>query len=555
MYMGHLLPFALLLASATAAQTNNPLAIPPLLDEDTFHLTVDEHTHQFYPGLTTSTYGVNGEYLGPTLLFHHGDTAHIHLQNDLDTVTSMHWHGMQVPGECDGGPPRAVHAGQSWDLKYLVKNPAGTFWYHPHPHEITAEQVNQGLAGMIIVKDDAEAALDLPRTYGVDDIPVVIQDRRFTTGGAFVFGPFGDSVLVNGTPRPYVELPAQVVRLRLLNGSNARIYQLGFQDDHQFSIIGNDGGLLDAPISVDRVRLANGERSEVLLDLTGMQGDSLLLMSHATELTSSMPGSSYILWEGSALNGIDFPVLRIRVTAPTSEPVTAVPSTLVPQNPPLLADVSRTRYKAFSGNGMVGMGMFYINSLMFDINVINDTVMQGATEEWVVLNGSDIAHPFHIHGGSFYVLDRDGQAPHPWERGAKDVVLVDMAEQVHLLMKFDELTNGWPFMYHCHNLMHEDNMMMLQFIVEENPSTAIAEPPTMGEVSVFPSPTASAINYRCGFPVERYRIMDMLGRELGNGNRTANEQGRVDLGSLPNGSYVLELHGGAHVARTVFVKE
>jgi hypothetical protein len=200
------------------------------------------------------------------------------------------------------------------------------------------------------------------------------------------------------------------------------------------------------------------------------------------------------------------------------------------------------------------MGMFYINSLMFDMDVINDTVMLGATEEWVVLNGSDIAHPFHIHGGSFWILDRDGQAPHPWEQGAKDMVLVDMAEQVHLLMKFDELTDGWPFMYHCHNLMHEDNMMMLQYIVVD-PSTTVVEAPAMGDVSVFPSPTASAITYRCRFAVEGFRLMDMLGREVGKGQRTANEQGQVELGFLRDGSYVLELRGGAHVARTVVVKE
>ncbi len=547
------LPLALLLVS-NGAFAQNPLAIPPALDQDTFDLVVDEHTHQFYPGLTTNTYGVNGEFLGPTLIFHHGDTAHMRVIDQLDQFTSMHWHGMQVPGEFDGGPPRMVMPGETWDVKYKVKNPAGTFWYHPHPHETTAEQVNMGIAGMIIVQDDEEAALDLPRTYGVDDIPVVIQDRRFSTGGNFVFGPFGDSLLVNGTPHPYVELPAQVVRLRLLNGSNARIYQLGFEDGRSFSIIGNDGGLLDVPIVTDRVRMSNGERSEVLLDLSGMEGDSLQLMSFATELNPSMPGSSYVLWEGSALNGIDFPVLRIRVTAPTPDPVTAIPAALVAQNPPDEADVSRTRYKAFSGNGMVGMGMFYINSLMFDPAVVNDTVLLGATEEWVVLNGSDIAHPFHIHGGSFWILDRDGQAPHPWEMGAKDVVLVDMAEQVHLLMKFDELTDGWPFMYHCHNLMHEDNMMMLQYIVVD-PSTAVAELPAIGAVSVFPSPTASTVTYRCGFAVEGYRLMDMLGREVGNGQRIANEQGQVELGFLPDGSYVLELRGGAHVARTVVVKE
>ncbi len=547
------LPLPLLLL-CTGAFAQNPLAIPPALDMDTFDLVVDEHTHQFYPGLTTETYGVNAEYLGPTLIFHHGDTTHVRVINQLEQFTSMHWHGMQVPGEFDGGPPRQVLPGETWNVKYKVKNPAGTFWYHPHPHEITAEQVNQGIAGMIIVQDAEEAALDLPRTYGVDDIPVVVQDRRFTTGGSFIFGPFGDSVLVNGTPRPYVDLPAQVVRLRLLNGSNARIYQLGFEDGREFSIIGNDGGLLDAPIATDRVRLSNGERSEVLLDLAGLEGDSLLLMSFATELTGSMPGSGYILWEGSALNGVDFPVLRIRVTAPTPDPVTTIPATLVAQNPPDEADVSRTRNKTFSGNGMVGMGMFYINSLMFDMDVINDTVLLGATEEWVVLNGSDIAHPFHIHGGSFWILDRDGQAPHAWERGAKDVVLVDMAEQVHLLMRFDEPTDGWPFMYHCHNLMHEDNMMMLQYIVVD-PSTQVVEPTNTETFNVFPSPSTGAFTFQSGFAVHEADLTDMLGRVVLRQAMNGRFQGDLDARALPPGSYVLRLVGADRSARGIVVRE
>ena len=540
---------------AAFGQALNPLAIPPLLATDTLVLVVDEQTHEFYPGITTPTYGVNGPFLGPTLLMQHGDTAHIRVENQLDMEhTSMHWHGMQVPGECDGGPQRMVMPGESWSLAYEVKNPAGTFWYHPHPHEMTAEQVNMGLAGMIIVQDEAEAALALPRTYGVDDIPVVIQDRRFLGNGQFAFGPFGDSVLVNGTAHPYIELPAQVVRLRLLNGSNARIYQLGFEDDRPMSIIGNDGGLLDAPIATSRVRLSNGERSEVLVDLTGMEGDSLLLMSHATELTSSMPGSSYILWESSALSGIDFPVLRIRVTAPTPDPVTTVPAALVPQFPPEAGDVSRTRYKSFSGNGMVGMGMFYINGLMFDMDVINDTITLGATEDWLVLNGSDIAHPFHVHGGSFWIISRDGQPPHPWEQGAKDMVLVDVNEQVRIRMRFDERTNGWPFMYHCHNLLHEDNMMMLQYIVEDA-TVNVRETAAEDGMSVYPSPAASVLSFTAEQPVREALLFDLNGHLVRRLALNGEPVGQLTVEGLATGPYVFELRGERGAQRRLVMKE
>ena len=537
------------------AQPLNPLLIPPTVDEDTIDLLIDQHVVQFYPGLHTGTYGVNAPYLGPTLILHHGDTAHWRVVNLLDTeMTSLHWHGLQLPGEMDGGPPREVMPGDTWNVKFKVKNPAGTFWYHPHPHGHTAEQVQFGIAGMIILRDSAEAALDLPRTYGVDDIPLVLQDRRFDENGQFVFGPYGDSVLVNGTPHPYMELPAQVVRLRLLNGSNARVYQVGFDDDRSFSIIGNDGGLLEEPIPVDRVRLSNGERSEVLVDLSGMEGDSLMLMGFGSELTETMPGGSLILNEPSYLNAIDFPLLRIRVGPPTDDPVTSFPSSLVTLTPPDIADVTRTRHKAIDGFGTAGTGLFTFDGDTFNMDVVNDTVPLGTTEIWYVLNATDIAHPFHIHGGSFFLLDRDGQQPHPWEQGWKDVVLVDMGEQVRFIMRFDERTDGWPFMYHCHNLMHEDLMLMLQYITED-PSTNVAAVPTTSEVRVFPSPTVDRLQFRSGSPVDRVVVQDVLGREVMAANMRGASQGSLDVATLPSGMYHVLLRSHGVVLRGSFVKE
>lgn len=554
MRTSRLSPTIVLLVSSFAIRAQVPIAIPPALDLDTFHLVVDEHVHQFYPGVNTNTYGVGVPYLGPTLIFHTGDTARIRVQNDLEQVTSMHWHGLRVPAEFDGGPPREIAPGDHWDVKYQVKNPAGTYWYHPHPHELTAEQASLGVAGFILVQDDAEAALDLPRTYGVDDFPIVVQDRRFQPNGDFVFGPFGDSVLVNGTPHPFLECPAQVVRLRLLNGSNARVYALGFESDEPFSVIAGDGGLLDAPVTTNRLPLSNGERAEILLDLTGMEGDSLLLMSYGSELPATVPGSSYILWESSALNGIDFPVLRIRVGSPTIDPVTTFPASLVPVDAYDEADATNTRTKVLSGTGMVGMGMFYINGGMFDMDVINDTIMLGATEIWEIQNNSNMAHPMHIHGGSCYVLDRGGDEPPAWEQGAKDVVLVDAGETVRVIMKFEDLTDGWPFMYHCHNLMHEDNMMMLQYIVVD-PSTAIPAGKSTEGVTVYPSPTTGMVTWTSGVDVDHARIMDLMGRTIAEARPMGLRQGQMDLSRRPSGHYVLQLSGSGRISRTIVVHE
>lgn len=544
---------SLLSPALLLGQAMQPMAVPPALTLDTFHLVVDEHAHQFYPGITTSTYGASAEYLGPTLILQRGDTARIAVHNQLAQVTSMHWHGMHVPGEMDGGPQRIIAPGESWMAEFPVKNPAATYWYHPHPHELTAEQANFGVAGFIIVRDEEETQLALPRTYGVDDFPVVIQDRKFLPNGDFAFYPFGDSVLVNGTPNAYLDCPAQVVRLRLLNGSNARIYALGFEDGRSFQVIAGDGGLLPAPAGTDRLWLSNGERAEVLLDLTGLEGDSLLLMSYGNELPNTVPGSGNLVWESSILNGVAFPVLRIRVTAPTPDPITAAPATLVAHPVPDEAASVRTRTKTLTGMGMAGMGMFMINGLMFDLDVVNDTMQLGSTEVWHIVNNSNMAHPMHIHGVSFFILERNGQPPAPWDQGPKDVVLVDRFEDVKLIMRFDEVTEGWPFMYHCHNLLHEDNMMMLQFIVVD-PSMGLDAVQMPGAVAA-PSPTLGMVRYRADHPVERITVRDATGRVVMTQPGSWANEGMIDLTAMPAGMLWMELVSTTHRSQVRVIRQ
>lgn len=529
------------------------MAIPPALELDTFHLEVDEHVHQFYPGISTNTYGASAEYLGPTLFLNREDTARIWVHNQLGQITSMHWHGMHGPGEMDGGPQRIINPGESWMAEFPVKNPAATYWYHPHPHELTAEQANFGVAGFLIVRDEEEAQLALPRSYGADDIPVVIQDRKFLANGDFAFYPFGDSVLVNGTPRPFLELPAQVVRLRLLNGSNARIYALGLDNGQPMHVIAGDGGLLPAPAATSRLWLGNGERAEVLLDLTGMEGDSLLLMSYGNELPNTVPGSGNLLWESSILNGVAFPVLRIRVAPPTPDAITTIPSSLLNVPMPAESESIRTRTKTIGGMGMVGMGMFTINGLMFDLAVINDTMELGSVEVWNIVNNSNMAHPMHIHGVSFEVLARNGVPPPVWERGPKDVVLVDRFETVKLVMRFGEHTDGWPFMYHCHNLLHEDNMMMLQYIVRD-PTQMVREPAGQG-ASIFPNPTSGQVLVRAEYALNSVEVTDAVGRVVLRQSGNGSHQALIDLSASPAGVYLVRPVGAHERGQLTVVKE
>lgn len=544
---------SLLLAAAACAQ--QPLAIPPLIEQDTFSLVLQQGTKEFYSGVTTNTYGISSPFLGPVLLLHKGDSARFHITNQLPETSGMHWNGMEVPPEFDGSPPRMLMPGESWDVKYKVIDKASIYVYHPHTMGLIGQQVNKGAAGLILVQDDEEAQLPLPRTWGVDDFPVVVQDKKFSPAGQFIFAPYGDSILVNGTPHPYLECPAQVVRLRLANASTARYYPFGFQNDFPFHVIGGEGGLLAAPATMTRLTLGSGERAELLLDLTGMQGDSLMLMSYGSELPQTVPGSNNILWEGSSLNGIDFPILRIRVTAPTANPVTAIPATLADVQPYEEASATRTRTKVITGMGMVnGMGNFKINGTTWNMGVINDTILLGATEVWTWVNHSNMAHPMTMHGGSFYVLDRNGQPPPAWESGPKSVVHVDVGDTVRTIMRFNTYTTGdWPLMYHCHNLMHIDQMMW-QFIIVD-PNAAVAERNQPALLHLYPVPSSSAVRYHAPFPVKHLRILDLSGREVLRIAGPGSGDGSLDVAPLAPGIYTVLLEGLDGVAQARIVRE
>ena len=549
------LSLACFILAAAHVRAQNPLAIPPALELDTFDLVIDESTHEFYPGVVTDTYGINAPYLGPTLILHKGDTAHFRVHNQLAEISGMHWNGMEVPPVFDGSPPLVIQPGGTWNVKYKVIDKASVYLYHPHTMDLIGAQVGKGAAGLIIVRDDEEAQLALPRDYGVDDFPVAVQDKKFSPTGQLVASPYGDSILVNGTAHPFLECPAQVVRLRLLNASTARYYPFGFEGDVPFQVIASEGGLLAAPATMTRIKLGSGERVELLVDLTGMEGDSLLLMSYGSELPMTDPGSNNILWESSSLNGIDFPILRIRVGPPTSNPVTAVPAVLADVQPYAEASAARTRIKEITGNGMVGgMGMFMLNGEGWDMDVINDTIMLGDNEIWTYINHSNMAHPMTMHGGSFYVLDRNGEPPAEWEQGPKSVVNVDVGDTVRVIMRFAEYaTDGWPLMYHCHNLMHI-NHMMWQFIIVD-PTASVTATAQVEHPLVYPVPSSSLVRFNTAFPVMRLRVLDLSGREVLRADGPKGTTGVIDIARLAPGNYIARFDGAGRHAEAMIVRE
>lgn len=492
----------LIMVFAQTSHGQNLLAIPDTLSGTNFSLTLHDTSNVFYPGYTTSTFGVNAAYLGPTLLLNQGDSISIEVHNQLMDTTTIHWHGMHVSALNDGGPHITIAPGTTWNPRFKVRDHAAMYWYHPHLHMMTNLHATLGAAGMIIVRDTLEAALTLPRSYGVDDFPLAIQSKCFDATKQIIVGNASDSVMmVNGTIDAYLPTPAQVVRFRLLNASSERVYYLGLEGNMSFYQIGSDGGLLDAPVSLTRLRLATGERAEILVDFGGMTGQTVRLMSYASELPNAIygaaqpgmgPGQTIPGYASNPLNGADFEILTLNVIAPTSNPVTTIPNALVLNTPYDLQTVNTSRTLTFTPTTMgptAIQGPFLINNTSFDMGVINYSLPLGNVELWTLSNQSPIAHPFHIHNIAFYVTDINGSAPPLNHRGRKDVVLVPAMQTVQFITKFEDFCDSMaPYMYHCHLLPHEDEGMMGQFLVT-CPTTVAVESSSSSAIVGFPNPT------------------------------------------------------------------
>ncbi|MBG6213695.1 MAG: multicopper oxidase domain-containing protein [Cryobacterium sp.] len=452
----------------------NPLAIPPLAEstvtddgERVFDLTAQAGTTEFMPGVVTDTWGYNGSYLGPTLVAERGENVRINVKNHLDEATTVHWHGMNLPAEMDGGPHQMVEPGAEWSPNFSIDQPASTLWYHPHPAGKTEHQVEMGLAGLFLVQDAAEAALTLPRSYGVDDIPVMLQDRRFDANGQFVtdvrgyIGPIGDQLLVNGTRAPYLDVTTEVVRLRLVNGSTARMYDFGFSDGRSFDLIGTDGGLLNEAAAMEGIRLSPGERAEVLVRL--VPGETVNLQSTPPDLGTSAGAAT----RNAGDDTLDVMELR---AADTLSSIGAVSTKLASIEPLKKTDASADR--SFTLNG------YTINNRLMDMARIDETVEAGATEVWTVDNAMPLPHNFHVHAVQFQVLRVGTESPPPELSGWKDTIYLEPGVRYELIMQFAEYTDpNFPYMFHCHMLAHEDAGMMGQFVVVK-PGDQAGTPPT-----------------------------------------------------------------------------
>ncbi|EPL6454382.1 multicopper oxidase CueO [Providencia rettgeri] len=523
---------------AVAAENYPTLAIPPLLEPDAqgnIQLAIKQGISQFVPGKKTTTWGYNGDLLGPAISLKNGQSVNINIVNQLAEDTTVHWHGLEISGEQDGGPQAIIQPGATRKVNFTIDQSEATCWFHPHTHGKTGYQVAMGLAGLVLIKDENSEKHGLPSHWGIDDIPVILQDKRLKDDGQIDYqldvmsaavGWFGDLMLTNGAVYPKHVAPKGWIRLRLLNGCNARSLNISTSDGRKMYVVASDGGLLAEPVALTELPILMGERFEVLIDASD---------GHAFDLVTLPVGQM-----GMTIAPFDqpLPVLRIETILTNGEG--KLPSTLTAISAiPSLAGLNRRRfhlmmdmrldmqgmmmlrekYGAQAMGNMGGHGAMMDNmdhgAMMNsetmnhgnmsqgnmnhgnmsggmgngghcgtgagDLDIHNANTINGQVfsmthpafdapmnrqEIWVVSGRGDMMlHPFHVHGTRFRILKENGQAVEPHRQGWKDIVKVE-GQVSEILVEFKHpATKEHPYMAHCHLLEHEDTGMMLGFTV------------------------------------------------------------------------------------------
>lgn len=450
------------------------LAMPQLIDTihtGKFELTAMAGETRFGGGGASTTVGYNQPFLGPVVRLKSG-SLRATVTNRYDEPVTVHWHGLLVPGVADGGPHLPISTGETWRPELTVSQAPSTAWFHTHIHGRTAKQVYSGLAGGLIIGDGRDDERAIPSNYGVDDLYLILQDRQFAPDGQMIYGLgmmgqmhgfSGETMLVNGQFGSVAAVPKGIVRLRLLNGSNARILTLGLSDGRPMHLIASDGGYLPKPVPLEEFRLSPGERAEVLVDFGDGRSVALVSRTDPNSGPSGMMGRFQSVY--TRLLGSVFEVLPFIVDHRMKARISSVPSDLDGDTPNLTRDVSKVRRLSLDmnvGGDMMG-GPMGINGKPFDMDRVDLSVQFGSVELWHV-SSPMLAHPFHVHGAMFQVLSENGGTPRPENGGWKDTVLIN--SDAELLVRFDQLAPPEkPFMFHCHNLEHEDAGMMGQFTV------------------------------------------------------------------------------------------
>jgi len=518
----------------------NPLRFPPELQPGE-SLIFNSSNVEVWPGTTTQVLALNNSYPCPTIRVQKGDQFSVLFENQFTGEATIHWHGLLVPESMDGQPKDAVLPGNTHTYSFPVLQRSGTFFYHSHAHHQTANHVYKGFAGFFIVEDENDLQLGLPT--GQFDIPLLIQDRHSIYQPQFIYSPdmmdkmygyVGDIPLINGTPEAFFEVQKTLYRFRIVNGSNARIYNLAFSDNSPFWILATDSGLKDEAIQVNNVILAPDERIDILYDFSSFTiGNSVNLQSQA--------------FSGFGNQGSIMELMRFDIVGDLSS------GGIVPQNLPQINyfdinNIVGTRTFTLSHN-MTGNGMHRINNLTYDINRIDEIIPFNELEKWIFINNTDSFHPMHIHGVMFQLYSRNGNTNlPPNDKGWKDTLLINPNETVQLLIKFVDYSG--IYLLHCHNLEHEDDGMMLNIQIDE--PTIIddenSSPESFELHQNYPNPfnPSTTIEFSLGkpshvnlsvFTLIGRKVAELVNEQLVSGNYNV----RFDASDLSSGTYLYQL--------------
>lgn len=602
----------LFLNTIHAQQFPNELPIPYLVKSDTILLEMSEHQHSFNPGdsshylfdpiraFSFNEVGATNPMtiLGPSIVWNYREQLHVEVTNNIDRVSTTHWHGAHVPQYADGGPHQKIQVGDTWKIDFEVLDKSATMWYHPHAIDITYEQVQMGLSGMIYVEDPIDGVGDdpfltrihriIPVDYGVDDFPLIFQTKFFLFDSTTMSYRIKDELgfkegyeyLVNGVMDPYLEVPANMVRLRVLNGDGKFTFNFAVGDKNfnpePFQLIATDAGYTDRTYRMESIYMAPGERTEWLLDLRGREGDTLYIYNDV----SGFPNDRSIIGDAPTTNQYATDKLWLQLIVGENNlppsPIIDFPLNLHPLETPPVHPWTNKRTKTFYKDTEVfdcdtswtlGQGIFTIDHQPMNITCINDTVMVDSTEIWEVVNTTAHAHPFHIHDIHFWVVDGWNNVTNEpidkslWPNvfnGPKDNVLVLKDWTLQLVATFDDF--GTPiapensYMFHCHILPHEDKGMMGQFVVWDgtvtNVQTTLHPDKTL---NLYPNPATERLYLEGSNDREsQIRIFNVQGQLLSE-RKLAPFSGQTDfsIGELPPGLIFVEwlTHEGRFVSK------
>ncbi len=454
-----------------------------------------KYNFKLIKGRPTNIQNIENSYLGPIIRVKKGQKIRVNYKNLLDDESIVHWHGLHVPEKMDGHPRYAIEKGEEYIYEFEVMNRAGTYWFHPHPHGKTGPQVYGGLAGLFIVSDDKEEALNLPK--GEYDIPLVIQDRTFDSNNQLVYlqnpmekmnGFLGDKILINGKPDFNLSVSTRAYRLRLLNGSNSRIYKVAFSNGMPLTVIGNDGGLLKNPVLKNYVVLAPAERIDLIVDFSNMDLDNKVELISLPFPNPSMGGgmmmrrmgSSSGLPNGSQLKLAEFRISKIVKSAFRLPKTLSDIQSIDFSNVINLNNPRRFRFAMSHMNWTINGRTFGMTDVASD-----EKVKLNTSEIWEFINGGgrmgmgmgmmggmmQMPHPVHIHQLQFRIIERSFKDSALWQslkdgfvdEGWKDTFLLLPGMKVKILISFKDYTG--MFLYHCHNLEHEDMGMMRNYLI------------------------------------------------------------------------------------------